>query len=87
MLPPGAFERAAASAAQSDVFLSIGTSAVVYPAAGLVGLAKAEGAYVAEFNLEPSAAASEVDETVLGPSGQTLPLLVEAVRRVMSEEN
>ena len=80
MLPEGAMERAAEAAAQADVFLSVGTSAVVYPAAGLPLIAKESGAYVAEVNVERSAIARELDEVVLGKSGEVLPMLVAAVR-------
>ncbi|MEM1043459.1 MAG: NAD-dependent deacylase [Bacteroidota bacterium] len=79
-LPEGAMERAAEAAAQADVFLSLGTSAVVYPAASLPLIAREAGAYVAEVNVEPSAIAGEMSEVVLGPSGEVLPALVEAVR-------
>ena len=81
MLPEGAMEAAAEAAASADVFLSVGTSAVVYPAAGLPLVAKEAGAYVAEVNVERSAIAHELDEVVLGRSGEVLPALVEAVRR------
>ena len=81
MLPEGAMEAAAEAAATADVFLSVGTSAVVYPAAGLPLVAKDSGAYVAEVNVERSAIAHELDEVVTGRSGEVLPALVEAVRR------
>jgi NAD-dependent deacetylase len=80
MLPEGAMERAAEAAARADVFLSVGTSAVVYPAAGLPLIAADAGAYVAEVNVERSAIARQLDEVVLGKSGEVLPALVEAVR-------
>ena len=79
MLPAGIFEQAAEAARRAEVFLSIGTSAVVYPAAGLPLVAAEHGAYVAELNVAPSAIAGSVDEVVLGPAGQVLPALVEAV--------
>lgn len=79
-LPDGAMEEANRAAARADVLLSVGTSAVVYPAAGLPLTAAARGAYVAEVNVEPSAIAGEVDEVVLGKAGEVLPALVEAVR-------
>ncbi|PSQ89103.1 MAG: NAD-dependent protein deacylase [Bacteroidetes bacterium QS_8_64_10] len=81
-LPEGAMERAGAAASDADVFLSVGTSAVVYPAAGLPVTAKEHGAYVAEVNVERSAIADAVDEVVLGKAGETLPALVEAMRRI-----
>jgi NAD-dependent deacetylase len=52
MLPPGAFEFAADAAARCDLCFVIGTSALVYPAAGLPEIAKAAGAYVCEVNPE-----------------------------------
>ncbi|HYG67634.1 MAG TPA: NAD-dependent deacylase, partial [Anaeromyxobacteraceae bacterium] len=64
MLPKGAMERAAEAAASADVFLSVGTSAVVYPAAGLPLVAKEAGAYVAEVNPERSDIAWRLDEHV-----------------------
>ena len=80
MLPEGAMERAAEAAAEADVFLSVGTSAVVYPAAGLPLVAREHGAYVAEVNVERSAIADALDEVVLGKAGEVLPALVEAAR-------
>ena len=79
MLPEDAYARAAEAARRAEVFLSIGTSAVVYPAAGLPLLAAEHGAYVAEINVEPSAIAESVDEVVLGKAGAVLPALVAAV--------
>jgi NAD-dependent deacetylase len=81
VLPAGAIERAHAVAGRAEVFLSIGTSAVVFPAAGLPLRAASAGAYAAEINVEPSAIADDLDETVLGPAGTVLPALVEAVGR------
>lgn len=78
-LPPEAWDAAEMAAAQADVFLTIGTSAVVYPAAGLPLVAKRAGAYVAEINPVPSDIAGALDEVVVGPSGAVLPALVDAV--------
>lgn len=82
MLPDGAMETAYAAARRSEVFLSIGTSAVVYPAAGIPRVAKEQGAYVAEINIETSAIADAIDEVVLGKAGEVLPDLVKAVQQV-----
>jgi NAD-dependent deacetylase len=81
MLPEGAMEQADAAARRADVFLSIGTSAVVYPAAALPLIAKDGGGYVAEVNIERSAIADELDEVVLGKAGEVLPALIVAVQR------
>ncbi len=80
MLPEGAMERAAEAAAEADVFLSIGTSAAVYPAAGLPLVAKESGAYVAQVNPERSEIADRLDEHVRGKAGEILPALVARVR-------
>ena len=80
MLPEGIMEWAGEAARQAEVFLSIGTSAVVYPAAGLPLMARENGAYVAEINIEASAIAGYVDEVVLGKAGEVLPGLVQAVK-------
>jgi NAD-dependent deacetylase len=79
VLPENALARATELARTADVFLSIGTSAVVYPAADLPLLARRFGAYTAEINVTPSAIAQEMHEVVLGPSGWVLPSLVRAV--------
>ena len=80
VLPVDILEKAIHAATEADVVLSVGTSGIVYPAAGLPRTARTSGAYVAEFNIEPSALANEMNEVVLGPAGRTLPRLVEAVR-------
>jgi NAD-dependent deacetylase len=80
MLPVAALEHAAHVAAEADVFLSVGTSAVVYPAASLPLIAAEAGAYVAEINIERSAIADALDEVILGRSGEILPKLLEEVR-------
>jgi NAD-dependent deacetylase len=80
MLPDGAMEEAQEAAAACDIFLSVGTSAVVYPAAGLPLAAAESGAYTVEVNIERSTVAAELDEVLLGKAGETLPPLVEAVR-------
>lgn len=77
MLPTDAFERAVAAARRADVVLSVGTSAVVYPAASIPMYAAQ--AYRAEVNIEPSAIAREMHEVVVGPAGRVLPRIVEAV--------
>lgn len=79
-LPEEAMAQATGAAYRSQVFLSIGTSAIVYPAAGIPGIAAGAGAYVAEINVQPSAIAGSCDEVILGKAGEVLPLLVEAVR-------
>lgn len=76
-LPPDAWHAAERAAAECDCFLVVGTSAVVYPAAGLITTARLGGASVVEFNLQRTAATHLVDVAVFGPSGVTLPAVVD----------
>lgn len=64
-----------------DLFMAIGTSGNVYPAAGFVQHALANGAYTIEANLEPSQNASAFHEALTGPATQTLPVFVENLLR------
>jgi NAD-dependent deacetylase len=68
---------AAAALVHCDVFIAAGTSAVVYPAAGLLHEARAHGALTAELNTEPTDATHLVDLAVQGPVEQTLAALDE----------
>jgi NAD-dependent deacetylase len=68
---------AALQATACDVFLTVGTSSVVYPAAGLVHEAQRRGAFTAEINLEATPASSAVDLAIQGAAEQILPLLNE----------
>jgi len=75
-IPAAAHERATLAVAACEVLLVIGTAGAVYPAAGLVDLARHRGAYVVEFNLEPSALSSRVDLFVPGSADATVPALL-----------
>jgi NAD-dependent deacetylase len=75
-LPEEIWQEAIDQVGRCDCLLVVGTSAVVYPAAGLIELAKANDADVIEANLVPSAASGLVDALLLGPSGTTLPELL-----------
>jgi len=72
-LPAEAFLVAEAAAKVCEVLVVVGTSAVVYPAAGLVAVAAAVGAKVIEVNPEASALAHLADVTLRGPAGAMLP--------------
>jgi NAD-dependent deacetylase len=78
-LPEEVWLEAAACAARSSTFLVIGTSAVVYPAARLVPIAKSVGAVIIEVNLAPTEATQWVDIGLYGLSGQVLPILWRSV--------
>ena len=75
MLPAGAFEFASERAAQCDLCFVIGTSALVYPAAGLPEIAKAAGAYVCEVNPERTPLSDLCDEVLMGKAGEVLTLI------------
>ena len=62
--------------ARADLFVSIGTSGAVYPAAGFVQTARYHGARTLEMNLEPSAGSGYFHETRLGPAGELVPAWV-----------
>jgi NAD-dependent deacetylase len=67
----------AVSACECDVFLTIGTSAVVHPAAGLVHDASRRGAFTAELNLEATPVSDAVDLAIHGAADQLLPNIAE----------
>ena len=76
-LPEEALRRASALSSKCDLFFSIGTSAVVHPAASLPLLAKRNGAYLVEINVERTEISFISDEILLGKAGEVLPQLVE----------
>lgn len=65
--------------AAADLFVSIGTSGNVYPAAGFVAGARRAGAHTIEINLEPSEGASYFHERRHGPAGVLVPEFVDQV--------
>jgi NAD-dependent deacetylase len=75
-LPPGVWEAALAVVHAADLILVVGTSAVVYPAAGLVTAAQRPGQTVIEVNLEPTPVSGAVDIGLYGKAGEILPQLV-----------
>jgi NAD-dependent deacetylase len=74
---PYEMDRVERALAQADLFVSIGTSGAVYPAAGFVQIARYHGARTLEMNLDPSAGSSYFHETRLGPAGELVPVWVE----------
>jgi len=76
MLPLHAVGKAENWAKRCNVFLVVGTSAVVMPAAGLVYVAKEAGAKVIEVNLEETPATAVADVSLLGKAGEVLPVIV-----------
>lgn len=68
-------------ALEASCFASIGTSGVVYPAAGFVSHARRRRALTIEVNLEPSQNAAAFDVQLTGKSGEILPRLVSLLRQ------
>lgn len=66
-----------AALAGCDLFISIGTSGNVYPAAGFVAEASAAGAHTVELNLEPSEGQSHFAERIYGQASAVVPVYVE----------
>jgi len=64
---------------EADVFVSIGTSGAVYPAAGFVRQARQLGAATLELNLEPSQGSAWFDEARHGPATELVPAWVDEV--------
>jgi NAD-dependent deacetylase len=75
-LPQGVWLRAEGAVRRADVFFVIGTSAVVYPAAGLVSLAKSSGAKIVEVNIAETPVSSMVDASLRVPAAGILPGLI-----------
>jgi NAD-dependent deacetylase len=75
-LPQRIWQDAETAARSSELFLVIGTSAVVYPAAGLARIAKSSGARVVEINIAETALTEAIDQFLQGPSGELLPQLM-----------
>ena len=73
-LPAAIWQAAERAAATCGVMLVVGTSAVVYPAAGLAPLAKSAGAKIIEVNLDETPFSTHVDLSLRGRAGEILPL-------------
>jgi NAD-dependent deacetylase len=72
-------EQCSTALSRCDVLLVIGTSGVVYPAAGFASIAKEAGAFIAEVNLDPTPQSALVDVSLQGRAKEIMPLLLESV--------
>jgi len=79
-LPADAIDRAYEVARSCDVFFSVGTSSLVYPAADLPFQALRRGALVVEVNPDATPLSDQADFVLRGPSGEILPQVVEALK-------
>ncbi|MEM6336702.1 MAG: NAD-dependent deacylase [Bacteroidota bacterium] len=78
-LPPDELDRAMEAAATADVFLSVGTSGEVYPAAGLPEMARQQHAFVAEINPQATPLSAGMDAVIRLPAGRALPAIARAL--------
>ena len=78
-IPEQALNVSFAAAADCDVFLSVGTSSLVYPAAGLAEIAREADAITAEVNPNPTEQSDWFGIALRGPAGQVLPKLIESL--------
>jgi NAD-dependent deacetylase len=76
---PYAMDRIEEALRRCDLFVSIGTSGAVYPAAGFVQTARYCGAATLEINLEPSLGSASFDESRIGTAGELVPRWVDEV--------
>ncbi len=81
-LPESAIRASFEALSDCDLFMSIGTSATVQPAASFIEVARENGARTVEINRDPTPITDEVDLTVLGPSGLVLPEIMDALREL-----
>lgn len=77
-LPAEALDRAETAARTCDVVLAIGTSALVYPAAGLPAIARRHGAWFAEINPQSTPLTPTADLAIARTAGSCLPALLDA---------
>lgn len=81
-IPQHALVESQKFAEAADVVLVVGTSAVVYPAAGIPGIAKSRGAVIIEFNIEETELTDgDTDIFIQGSAGKTLPELIKLLKK------
>lgn len=78
-LPQAPWQAAVRASRDCDLFLCVGTSAVVQPAASLIDLARQSGATTVQVNPQPTAADDIVDHSLRGLAGEWMPRLVPMV--------
>ena len=81
MLPENAINGAFDACGRAQLFLSVGTSAIVHPAASMPIAAKRNGAYLVEINLEPTPLTEYCDFSLHGRSGEILPIIMDELKK------
>lgn len=77
-IPESALHNSMTAASNCDLFLSIGTSSLVWPAAGLADTARAAGATIVEVNPDTTPLSGSSDFRLVGPAGSMLPAMLSA---------
>ena len=83
-LPDEPWEQAVDAVASADVVVVVGTSGIVYPAAGLPSAALAQGIPVIEVNPDPTPLSSSVTATVRDTAGSALPGLLDKLDELIT---
>jgi len=86
-LPADQLKKSEAATISSDIFFVVGTSAVVYPAAGLVHTAKQFGSFIVEVNLESTEVSKICDVTFQGKAGEVLPKILDELKKIKNPIN
>jgi NAD-dependent deacetylase len=86
MLPADEWNGGVEASEHCDLFFSIGTSAVVYPAASLPQIAKKSGAYVVEINIEQTDFSAWADEVIIGKAGEVLPVILKTAKEMSPQQ-
>jgi NAD-dependent deacetylase len=81
-LPEDVWDRAVDATINCDLFLSIGTSTIVYPAASLPFMAAREGKFVVEVNPKRTDFTRHADLFLQGAAGMELPKFIEQIRKI-----
>ncbi len=81
LLPEAALERAVEATERCDLFVAVGTSGTVFPAAGLIDVAHRAGAVVVEVNPEPTAFSGRAELRLAAPAGRAVPALTREIER------
>lgn len=84
-LPVDVLEQAITAAGSCDLFISVGTSSIVYPAASLLEIAHEKGAVILEINPETTPHTRLADYHLSGSAGQILPVLADAYKSLHSQ--
>ncbi len=84
-IPADVLARCQEQASLADCMLIIGTSALVYPAAGLPAIARQRGAPLIEVNPLPTALSSACDLVIREPSGKAMPYLIDRIKALKED--